>query len=267
MRTDCLGLGPASLFLFAHQDDEFAIFQQIDTCLRSGRTVYCAYATDGAATARAVVRNLESLSVLSDMGVQKNNVFFFGCDLNIGDGKLHEKAAEAALWLNDFLDSHPEIATCYVPAWEGGHPDHDLLHAITVRAMQTRGRLDDIRQFSLYHGHGCPAPFFKIQAPLKKNGAVELTPIQLRDGLRYLGYCLSYRSQWRTWAALFPLLCLRYLIGGVQCLQRVDPVRLSEPPHAGRLYYEARGFFTWQEMNRVLTHANLTCRKYEWNDR
>ena len=28
MRTDCLGHGPASLFLFAHQDDEFAIFSK-----------------------------------------------------------------------------------------------------------------------------------------------------------------------------------------------------------------------------------------------
>ena len=252
MPTECLATVPASLFLFAHQDNEFAIFQQIDASMRSGQSVYCAYATDGAATADAVVRNLESLSVLRAMGVPKSNVFFFGGELDVRDGRLHEKAADVALWLDDFLDAHSEIATCYVPAWEGGHPDHDLLHAIAVHAMQLRGRVDDVRQFPLYHGHNCSAPFFSIQTPLRKNGAVELHQILWRDRLRYLRYCLSYRSQWRTWVALFPVVCLRNLFGGVQCLQRVDPMRLVEPPHAGRLYYEGRGFFTWQEMKVVL---------------
>jgi LmbE family N-acetylglucosaminyl deacetylase len=37
----------AALFLFAHQDDEFGVYQRILECRRRGLRVVCAYLTDG----------------------------------------------------------------------------------------------------------------------------------------------------------------------------------------------------------------------------
>ncbi|HAK90971.1 MAG TPA: PIG-L family deacetylase, partial [Massilia timonae] len=38
---------PVALFLFAHQDDEFGVFERIATLRRQGVRVACAYLTDG----------------------------------------------------------------------------------------------------------------------------------------------------------------------------------------------------------------------------
>lgn len=243
---------PVALFLFAHQDDEFGVFSRLEWEQRVGRRVYCVYATDGAATAAADIRDAESRAVLRRLGVAIGDILFIGRQLGIGDGRLHAHADVLAGWLDAFLDSHPAIEACFVPAWEGGHPDHDLLHAIAVQLLAARDQLEKVRQYSIYHGRGCSGPLFRVLSPIPENGPVERQAIGWCDRLRYVLLCLAYPSQWRTWTGLFPFVCLRYLWGGVQQLQQVDISRLAEPPHAGRLYYERRGFLKWQTLNAAL---------------
>ncbi len=248
---------PLALFLFAHQDDEFGVFAQIELELREGRQVCCVYVTDGAATANEDRREAESQAVLQKLGVPTKNIHFVGRQLCIGDGQLHKSTNLLATWLYQFSDAHPALETCFVPAWEGGHPDHDLLHAVAVRLLGGRYGHVKIWQYPLYNGRNCYGPFFRLQSPLPENGSVDRKSIGLLDRLRYVGLCLSYPSQWRTWLGLFPFACFNYLFVGVQQLQSVDRLRLNQPPHVRPLYYERRAFLDWPTLRAAVESIDI----------
>ena len=236
----------------AHQDDEYGVFHQIKYELSAGRCVRCVYVTDGAATADTERRNRESIGVLKKLGVAPNDILFVGRQLSIGDGRLHENVGVFATWLHRYLDEQSQLHTCFVPAWEGGHPDHDLLHAIAVKLLETREHSTTIRQYPLYNGRQCFGPFFRAMSPLPENGSIQQQLIPLRDRLLYIRLCLSYPSQWRTWLGLFPFVGWHYLFYGVQYLQDVNSQRLEQPPHAGLLYYERRGFLDYPRMRSAI---------------
>ncbi|WNV06080.1 PIG-L family deacetylase [Candidatus Methylospira mobilis] len=245
---------PAALFLFAHQDDEFGVFQTIVDEREKGHRVCCAYLTDGGFNGVSPQRrNRESLSVLQRMGVQPQDVFFAGDRVAIPDGKLHEHLAAAAGWIDNWLAGFTQVVSICVPAWEGGHHDHDVLHAITVVIAERRSMTDYVRQFPLYNAHGCVGPFFKVLHPLPLNGPVEETAIPWGNRFRFLRNCLGYPSQAVTWMGIFPFAVFHYLVSGKQALQPVLSARLNIRPHDGVLYYEMRGFFTWAEMDSCLS--------------
>jgi len=247
---------PVALFLFAHQDDETGIFQKIVDEVQLGHRVCCAFLTDGVVNGgSAHRRNQESLSVLKQLGVHGQDIFFAGTDLSIPDTGLPEHLETAANWMHKWLSGFSQVESIYVLAWEGGHPDHDALHAIAVTIAAEMGLSARVRQFLLYNGYGCVAPFFRVFIPLSLNGRVEKTAISWRNRLKFLRYCLSYPSQAKTWAGLFPFVVFHYLFNGKQLLQSVSTERIQQRPHEGRLYYESRGFSTWGEMSTRL---------YEW---
>jgi LmbE family N-acetylglucosaminyl deacetylase len=242
-----------ALFLFAHQDDEFGVFQRIADCRRQGLRVACAYLTDGqTASASAARRNAESLAVLARFGVAPADVSFAGAALGIGDARLPHHLATAERWLDGWLDGFAQIDSLHVPAWEGGHHDHDALHALAVTVAARRGLLARTCQYALYQAKGLPGPLFRVLAPLAENGAARHTPIAWRDRLRFVRCCLSYPSQRATWIGLLPFVLLHYATRGVQSLQPVSPARLAQRPHAGPLYYEKRKFFSWDQMTQAL---------------
>jgi LmbE family N-acetylglucosaminyl deacetylase len=243
----------AALFLFAHQDDEFGVFQRIADCRARGLRVACAYLTNGeTGRASAVARNAESTAVLARLGVDAADIHFAGSELGIADARLPQHLAAASQWLGRWLDRFPVLDSLHVTAWEGGHHDHDALHALAVTLAAERGLLALTFQYSLYQGAGCPGPLFRVLAPLPQNGAARRWPIGWGARWRQLAWCLSYPSQRGTWIGLFPFVLLHYLLRGVQSLQPVSLARLSERPHPGPLYYEKRKFFTWSEMARAI---------------
>jgi len=246
-------LRAVALFLFAHQDDEFGVLQRIAHYRARGVRVACAYLTDGhTASASSARRNAESRAVLARLGVDPRDIAFAGEELGIGDARLPLHLAQADAWIGRWLDSHIAIEALHVTAWEGGHHDHDALHALAVGQAEARGLLARTWQYSLYQAAGLPGPLFRVQAPLAANGPVDKIDIPWGDRLRNLRCCLSYPSQRMTWIGLFPPVAWRTLVGGVEALQPVHPGRILERPHAGPLYYEKRRFFTWEKMQDCL---------------
>lgn len=247
----------AALFLFAHQDDEFGVFHRIEECVRKGLAVHCAYLTDGATPhVSSERRNAESLAVLRKLGVPPAHVTFAGQELGIPDAALAERLPAAYAWLRDWLGRFSNIDSIHIPAWEGGHHDHDALHALAVMVARELGLLERVRQFALYHGHGAIHAYMNALCTLDANGPVERQRIPLRARLRYLRLCASYPSQRSTWIGLLPFVTLRYLLRGSQDLQRVSPARLAEPPHPGTPYYERRAFYTWEAMRARVAELN-----------
>jgi LmbE family N-acetylglucosaminyl deacetylase len=255
---------PIALFLFAHQDDEFGVYQLIVDEQRRGRRVVCAYLTDGGTTrATPIQRNQESLEVLSKLGVAKENVFFAGDALSIPDGGLPEHLESAARFIRELLARCSPLNSIYVPAWEGGHHDHDALHAITVSIAHENGLLAYVRQVPLYNGYRCSGPLFRVFMPIALNGATEEIRIPWRSRLRFMRYCLSYPSQALTWTGLFPFVFLHYVFRGTQLLQPVTLERIRQRPHDRPLYYERRNFFTWEKMEDCLSRWTRTVKQAE----
>jgi len=252
-----------ALFLFAHQDDEYGVYQELDACRQRGMRVRCAYFTDGAASGvSATTRNAESVAVLAQLGVAKDDIFFAGETLGIPDAGLPAHLDRAADWLRDWFASQGAIGAVYVMAWEGGHHDHDALHAVTVHIAAERGELDKVRQFALYNGARIMPPFFRTLSPLPENGPVQSQRLSWAMRLRCLRWCLSYPSQYKTWLGLFPFALWAYLVVGKQSLQAVSLQRTLERPHAGTLYYEHRRFYTWPEMQARLAAWRGNARKH-----
>ena len=240
------------LFLLAHQDDEFGVFSEIERRTKAGQNVVCAFVTNGGATAAPAVRNAESLKVLNRLGVKEKNILFLGDKLSIPDGQLNQHITSYAKWLFDCLKAPRLFDVIYIPALEGGHPDHDLLHAATVFVSSKRDCVASVKQYSLYNSAGCSKPFFRVLHPLKENGPVIKRKILLKDRIRYLALCLSYRSQWKTWIGLFPFVAIHYMFRGNQQLQEVAIKRVGKRPHDGPLYFEQRQFLTWEEYKQAV---------------
>ncbi|MFT4840733.1 MAG: LmbE family N-acetylglucosaminyl deacetylase [Planctomycetota bacterium] len=247
---------PTSLFLLAHQDDEFGVFDEIRRAALNG-TAICAYFTDGAAGSEPSRRNRESLTVLQRLGVPAEDVRFLGEANGIADGRLFEQLDVVAKALQQLLSSIPDDAMVYLPAWEGGHHDHDGLHAVAALLLHKQGQLGRAKQFALYHAHRCVGPFFRVLQPLKENGTITVQRLQFGNRLRYLRHCLSYPSQAKTWLGLFPFVALAMLLRGRQSMQAVQVERVRQRPHAGKLYYEKRGFLAYETLAQAIaTHSN-----------
>lgn len=238
----------SALFLFAHQDDEFGVFQVIEECLRQGMRVRCAYLTHGA-NGSAATRNAESLAVLTGMGVARDDIAFAGDHLGICDAFLSRHMPAAGAWLAHWMAASGTPSLVCLPAWEGGHHDHDTLHVLGLYTAHRLGFDSQVRQYALYNAFRCPGPFFRVLSPLAANGVVLETPISWRARLRYLGHCIaSYPSQRVTWIGLSPFVALHYLFDGRQLLQAASFERAAERPHEGPLYYERRKFYTYTEL-------------------
>lgn len=226
------------VFLFAHQDDEFGVFPLIDFLVRRGMPIRCLYLTDGGARVAAGVRNRESLRVLDALGVTARSVAFLGAELGIADGRLYrhlDLAGEAlAMQLSDC-----RLATLYVPAYEGGHHDHDCVHALGVVLGHARPGAA-VRQFPLYHGKGLAGPWFKVLDPIAENGRPLGMSFSLPSAIRYSLSCRRYRSQWRTWIGIWPFFAWKTLFRRLQVLQETTGRVFCERPHAGPTLYERR---------------------------
>jgi len=243
---------PVALFLFAHQDDEFGVFHTLQRCRAAGLAVACAYLTRSPDPTLAQRRNAESLRVLSTFGIDAGDVAFAGDTLQLDDATLPEHIASAAAWIEGWFAQFDNIASIHVTAWEGGHHDHDCLHAISADIALRAGLLGRLRQYALYNRLGCRGPWFNVLSPMASNGLVERSAIPFAQRLRYLRLCLCYPSQRVTWIGLFPFVLLHYLLRRVQTLQPVAIARTLERPHAGTLYYEYRQFYQWEQLQKRL---------------
>lgn len=248
----------SALFFFAHQDDESGVFQKILDELSIGRNVSCVFFTTGVSQGRdASIRNSESQSVLTKLGISQEDIYFVGDEVGISDGDLINNIQKAFTWLEQFLLENPAIVSMYIPSWEGGHPDHDILHAISVVVSHKYNLLDATRQYSLYNGYRCIGPLFRTFTPLKENGSVESAKVSWSNRFRFLALCLQYPSQFKTWIGLFPMMFLHYTFFGTQNLQKVSTQRILERPHTGLLYYERRKFSSYEKVSKKINEHLL----------
>ena len=232
-----------TLFVFAHQDDEYAIASIIARAARRGDELFCAYLTNGrTGSVSADRRNAESLAALADLGVPREHVAFIGTQLGIDDGSLPAHLEAALDGLASFVvrcGAQPE--RIYTLAWEGGHQDHDAAHLVVAAFATQAGIAERVRQFPIYHGYRIPAPFFRTLAPLERRPTLHGERLSLAEAWRNAHFCWHYPSQRRTWIGLFPQSLLHFLLRRALFHDAIDPAALERRPHPGALLYERMG--------------------------
>lgn len=244
------------LVLMAHPDDEFALFPWIARARASGANVICAWLTDGAWGGQDPLRReAESRTVLRRMGVPDDAMLFAGRLLSVPDGTLQQHVGRVLDAMEGrFLDAC-RGGEVWCPAWEGGHQDHDACHVVAL-VLAARANAQ-AWQFPLYHGKGLQGPWFRVLSPLPTNGDSHPLSTGARERLACIARCLSYRSQWKSFAGLLPFYALRMLGRNPFSLQPARPLRVRERPHEGALLYERRSGVAYDtfraDMRELLT--------------
>lgn len=233
-----------SLFLFAHQDDEFLARPFIRDEMEAGRTPLFFYLTDGeTAAADGLRRNRETLNALAHAGVDEEDVFFAGTQCAIPDGRLFQHLPAAWEALLAHLDKRlggARVGRIVALAWEGGHHDHDCVSAIAhCLAARLAGR-PEVLEIPFYNARGMLPGLPGFNAPVA--GTPPMRRRRVRFG-EFLTVCRSawfYKTQFRAFCVLLPFFVLSY------CLKRGVLYRMATPPdaaarpHPGTLWYEKR---------------------------
>ncbi len=231
------------VFLFPHQDDEAPVFLEIERVVSAGGSLAIVYLTSGALSGESDLRRTaESLAVLGRMKVPPKAIHFIGSTMKVPDGDLVSHLEPLHHWLNGLVREGGGIASIHMPAWEGGHQDHDAAHLLGVALAHEHQVLSTAFQFPYYHGRNLPGILFRTLHPLAPNGKAKCDRMNWRQRLRYLSFLTQYRSQLTTWIGLGPFFVLHYLLWGAQVRQPVSVSRVFERPHQGPMLYERRNF-------------------------
>lgn len=235
--------------LFAHPDDEVAVLPLLATLSARRQPALLFWLTDGGfGGVDPNVRRAESLRVLRDWQIDLVSCRFVGLEAALPDGELHLHMNAAIDALGRCLADHAGPIVCFVPAWEGGHQDHDAVHVLGRCIRRSRVNVTLI-QYPLYHGEGLVGPFFRVMSPVSKMSEAFSVKLSWREAIGVLRSCARYRSQWMTFIGLAPAIAWKLLV--TQRSIKFFRVRTDDPclrPHVGRLLYERRTNRTWEEI-------------------
>jgi hypothetical protein len=113
--------------------------------------------------------------------------------------------------------------------------DHDMCALLASQLAAARGDLP-IEMISLYNGQGLSAPWFHGGRPLAENGPVRRFALGAGPLIRWMLAVRFFILQ-RAWLGLWPTMFWTYCTRDFG-VQRLDPKRIRERPHAGALLYE-----------------------------
>ena len=161
------------LLVTAHQDDEAFIASRLLQHLSWKDTVYLIWTASGQKdTAYQNTRKEESLKGCEYLGLDTANCIF----LDYLDGETYKHLNDIyKVLVSKIEEIKPNII--YIPAFEGGHIDHDITHYATVKAAKTIDSTIIIFEYPEYSAYRlCFLLPFKMRN----------FPIKIRTGIREL---------------------------------------------------------------------------------
>lgn len=243
-----------TVFFFAHPDDEFGAFEKIRR-LRIEQE-HCLFVFCTKTTTIFKRRKSETLKVLSCFGVREDECIFLSDFADIQDGKAYQHAEILFQIISEILLGLPNLSIVHVPAYEGGHQDHDLLHAVVCLSVHKNDIDTDISEMYLYNNWKAGIIFFRVFKIIEKDSKnIQKLNISRGNQLRYLRYCTLYCSQWRTWLGLLPFVFLHYVLYQHEfhvLLARNSIGHIWQRPHQKPLLYEKRKRCTFQKIQEAL---------------
>ena len=247
--VDGQGVAKCTSFVLAHPDDEIAFAPLLSRLVAEQESVRLIYLTDGAAAGPyASVRASESRAAIAHLGIAPDCAFFPGEDGSLPDGQLYLHLDRALDALEDWSRPWRSISGVYSFAWEGGHPDHDAALLVAAAFAARRNLVDHIWQAGFYRASDrFPPPLFTFRSILPQNGEAKAVALSARERRLPLALLRFYRSQWRTFVGLWPLIFWSSFAKPNFELQSLDPRRLFERPTLRPLLYEYRNGLAFEE--------------------
>jgi LmbE family N-acetylglucosaminyl deacetylase len=236
-----------ALFILAHHDDEFFIGPVLKDACATG-AVQVAYLTHGGAD--AATRVPESDRALASLGVDPACVLQLGVETGIEDGALSLRPAQALAALRSRLAS-ADFTHIYVPAWEGGHPDHETTHRAGVAFAA--GKVTELYEFPLYNAAEMPAGKFRTMQFTPGVMPVVERAVTREEAEAWRALLAHYPSQQTVFASMRSGIewCLETRRSCIY--RRVDPARdYAARPHAGPLFYEQRFGLSFETLRERL---------------
>jgi LmbE family N-acetylglucosaminyl deacetylase len=225
----------ATLYILAHFDDEYCAWPLIRQAVAEGREQRFIHVVDYRTPELAATRRAETLAFLEAQGVPPERQLHLGGGKGWQDGELHRHIEAAYADLREAVVWPVERIVC--PAWEGGHPDHDVCAALAVRLASDLGGVP-VDQISLYQGKGLPWILYRAATPIPENGPARDVRLRLSEWGRWLAAVRAFPSQLKAWSGLLPAMMATYALQGAFRYQGLDPARIGARPHAGKLLYE-----------------------------
>ena len=131
-----------------------------------------------------------------------------------------------------------QIGRVILPAWEGGHQDHDAVPLIELALAQRRKCTEVSRQLPFYRARpGFPG--MVMFAPLAANGGAFASRQSLSEIWSHVALSRYYPTQAHYFLGILPLTLLHYLLDRHLYSQPVSIDRVLERP-TERIKYEAR---------------------------
>ena len=227
------------VYVLAHFDDEYCALPLIRRAVAEGRQHLFVHVADYRNASMGARRHRETVAFLAAEGIPAASQIHLGAGTGWWDGELHRHVGPAYEALKAAVQSAVPgpIERVVVPAWEGGHPDHDICSAMGVKLAAERGAAA-IDQICLYQGKDLPWIFYRACTPLAENGPAHELRLPGREWLSWLVAVGAFPSQLKAWAGLLPGMALTFARSGRFRWQSLEPRRIGEPPHAGGLLYE-----------------------------
>jgi LmbE family N-acetylglucosaminyl deacetylase len=249
------------VYVLAHFDDEYCALPLIRRAVAEGREHLFVHVVDYRNPRMAERRRRETQVFLAAEGVPATSQLHLGAGTGWWDGELHRHAGAAYAAL---LAAAPgPVERVVVPAWEGGHPDHDLCAAMGVKLAAERGGAP-VDQVCLYQGKALPWILYRASTPLVENGPVHELRLRAGEWASWLAAVGAFPSQLKAWSGLLPAMAMTFAKqGGAFRWQSLDPARIGERPHEGGLLYE-RMFRTPYPVVRAAVDALAADGKAPW---
>ncbi|MDB5448059.1 MAG: hypothetical protein JWQ97_3376 [Phenylobacterium sp.] len=239
--------------VLAHFDDEYCALPLIWEAQRQGLQQRFLYLADYRDESLAARRLQETRAFLARQGVPESAVRPIGLGTGAYDQSVHRAAAALFPRLQAEVAQAGAVSRLVVPAWEGGHMDHDTCAYMAVRLA--REIAAPVRQFTLYNGQGLPGPLLRAGAPLGENGPVTRLPLEPRDWLRWMAGVRAFPSQAYAWSGIWPAMFCGMARRGGFGWQALTPERVEMRPHAGPLFYERMFKAPYAEVRAALDAA------------
>ena len=227
-----------TLFLLAHNDDEFFVLPRIEAEIASGSNITIIFTTDGAAYGESPDRRLgETLKALAKYGLTREHIMPLGTKLGIRDGTSHLSIDDLWQALNT-MPQVTDVVRIYTPAWEGGHVDHDTAHLLSIALARQCSAT--VHEFSLYHGYKVRPPFFRCMSLIPASTALHFDKCTWTQAISWLFTCRHYHSQRRAFLGLIGF-CLPQILGRRSLVTReAGGYDYFARAHDGPLFYETR---------------------------
>lgn len=223
------------LLVAAHQDDDVFIVSRLREHILCGDTIFVVWTAISSQVGPeyAEKRVAESKTAMTLLGVDTANCFY----LRHEDGNTQRNVEEIVTEVFRALSAvKPDVI--YVPAYEGGHIDHDIANFTTVQAVKMAKLTCPIFEFPLYSAKStfCLFPFRMRKYP----ASIPTTCRRLSENEYQfvLDYWKIYSSQHFPLGWYIDFISGKRSTFGYEYIRRIPTYNYLQKPCRGSVAYE-----------------------------